>query len=245
MAGATGGPSAPRAVEVWSHRGRVDSSPLFVDNTTGAVANALSSGADGVEIDTWLSADGVFVMTHDRDTPAGPVDRCTEAALDQFDRLDDVFAAVGGATLNIELKVAPDSSPAEQARLGGELASYLDRYFVQTGAERTAVVVSSFSPVATREMLSGGLDVRMGHLCIDVPAPRDLEDLSRYGYWGIHFLATAGSLDKVSVIRANGLAAVAWTVNDLELGGRLVEAGVNVVITDTPVAVQGLVRPVG
>ena len=238
MAGASG------MVEVWSHRGRVDSSPLFVDNTTGAVANALSSGADGVEIDTWLSADGVFVMTHDRDTPAGPVDRCTEAALDQFDRLDDVFAAVGGATLNIELKVAPDSSPAEQARLGGELASYLDRYFVQTGAERTAVVVSSFSPVATREMLSAGLDVRMGHLCIDVPASRELEDLARYGYWGIHFLATADSLDRVSTIRAAGLAAVAWTVNDLELAGRLVEAGVNVVITDTPLAVQGVVSPV-
>ncbi|MCU4185374.1 glycerophosphodiester phosphodiesterase [Acidiferrimicrobium sp. IK] len=236
--GASGG------IQVWSHRGRVDSSSLFVDNTIDAVANALGSGVDGVETDTWLSADGVFVMTHDRDTPAGPVDRCTAGSLDQFDRLEEVLAAVGRAALNIELKVAPDSPQAEQARLGAALGSYLNTRSGQSGSGGPGMVVSSFSPVATREMLSVGLDARIGHLCVDVPPPRALADLAGRGYWGIHFLATADSVEKVAAIRAAGLAAVAWTVNDLQLAARLADAGVNVIITDTPVAVRGAVSRV-
>ena len=228
-------------VQVWSHRGRVDSSPSLVDNTADAISNAFGSGADGVELDTWLCGDGVFVLTHDRETPAGLVDRCPVGALGELDRLDEVLALPGRGSLNIELKVPPDSSPAEQARLGVELAAYLQQSSALTGADRTSVVVSSFCEVATREMLDAGVGMRIGHLCLQVPAERTLEDLAGYGYWGIHFLATPESVDKVAAIHAAGLAAVAWTVNDPGLAGRLVDAGVDVIITDVPLAVKAAV----
>ena len=227
-----------RRVEVWSHRGRVDPATPLGDNTTEAVAEALRRGADGVEVDTWLCADGVFVLTHDRDTPDGPVDHCPLPALAHLDRLADLVGTGRTGALNIELKVPPDAAPAEQARLGDALASYLERTGPHAG-----VVVSSFSEIATRQVLASGLAVRTGHLCLDVPDPRTLERLAGDGYWGLHFLASTASTGQIGKISAAGLAAVAWTVNDLELAAGLVTRGVDVIISDTPVALQPAVLP--
>lgn len=230
MAGGSDG----RRVEVWSHRGRVGPATNVVDNTTGAVSEALRQGADGVEIDTWLCAEGVFVLTHDRDTPDGPVDHCPLPALAHLDRLDDLFGAGWAGTLNIELKVPPDAAPAEQALLGEALAAYLER----AGSRSGSVVVSSFSEIATRQVLASGLAVRTGHLCVDVPDAQTLEDMAGSGYWGLHFLASPASPGEIGKISAAGLAAVAWTVNDPDLADRLVDGGVDVIISDTPVALR-------
>ena len=217
--------------QIWSHRGRVGPETTLVDNTVAAVSAAVDSGAEGVEIDTWRCSDGVFVLTHDRETPAGWVDRCRVGDLAHLDRLDDVLWVGGRGTLNIELKLPPESTPAEQARLGEALADDLGR----AGAERLSVVVSSFSEDATRAVRASGLAVRVGHLCAEVPGPATLEQLAGLGYWGVHFLASAASLEHVGEISAAGLAAVAWTVNDPGMAAGLVERGVDVIITDVPV----------
>jgi glycerophosphoryl diester phosphodiesterase len=232
------------AIEVWSHRGRVDPVTFGADNTARAISGAFSSGADGVEIDTWLCADGVFVLSHDRETPAGLIDRCPLASLGGLDRLDEVLFSGGAKTLNIELKVPPDSSPADQARLGEALASLLEQSVGTAGhhgsGDGPALVVSSFSEHATRTVVAAGLALRTGHLCNDVPDARILEDMADRGYWGVHFLASKALPESAGIIRAAGLAAVAWTVNDPEETGRLIGSGVDVIISDTPVAVHQL-----
>lgn len=232
-------------VEIWSHRGRVGPTSPLGDNTVEAISQAVRSGADGVEIDTWLSADGVFVLTHDRDTPTGLVDRCPVAELAHLDRLEDLLSVGWRGTLNIELKVPPDASRSEQARLGEALASLLEATLVHDQAGLPAVVVSSFSGGATREVLASGLAVRTGHLCMDTPDRAELDDMADRGYWGVHFLASPRSVDGVDRISAAGLAAVAWTVNDVELAAGLVRRGVEVIISDTPAALQQLVNGAG
>lgn len=104
-------------------------------------------------------------------------------------------------------------------------------------------MVSSFSEIATRQVLASGLAVRTGHLCLDVPDAPTLEDLAEAGYWGLHFLASPASSGETGRISTAGLAAVAWTVNDLDLAAGLVAAGVDVIISDTPVALQRRLDP--
>jgi glycerophosphoryl diester phosphodiesterase len=110
-----------------AHRGASGQAP---ENTLGAIERALSLGADMIEIDVRLTADGRLAVIHDasleRTTNGnGPVGACTMAELGGLDagswfgaewadehvpELVDVIDAVRGrARLNIELK--PDDRP--------------------------------------------------------------------------------------------------------------------------------------
>jgi len=52
-------------VRILAHRGSPATSAS--ENTIAAVTAALDAGADGVEVDLRLSADGVLVLSHDAD----------------------------------------------------------------------------------------------------------------------------------------------------------------------------------
>lgn len=119
-------PARPVAeVGVSGHRG---ASAELPENTLAAFRRALEQGAEGIELDVALSADGVAVVLHD-----ATVDRTTDgtgdvAALtlqelrvldagggERVPTLDEVLAlAAGRAEVNIELKAA-DAAPAVAA----------------------------------------------------------------------------------------------------------------------------------
>src|SRR5262245_59303720 len=94
---------------VFAHRG---GSALAPENTMAAFANGLALGADGIELDVRLSADGSVVVHHD-----ATVDRTTAgtgvvAAMSQAElaRLEvpllaDVFGEFPDARVIVELKV--------------------------------------------------------------------------------------------------------------------------------------------
>jgi glycerophosphoryl diester phosphodiesterase len=70
-------------VKIIGHRGQVDPDGA-PENTLDAVETALSGGADGIEVDVRLTADGVPVCVHDPDLRriggrAVAVDRATYA----------------------------------------------------------------------------------------------------------------------------------------------------------------------
>jgi glycerophosphoryl diester phosphodiesterase len=112
---------------VFAHRGGALLAP---ENTMAAIDNGMALGADGLEIDTHLSADGIPVVIHDptldRTTDrTGPVSALTAAELARVDagfqfsidgghpfrgqgigvpRLDDVLARHPSARIIIEMK---------------------------------------------------------------------------------------------------------------------------------------------
>ncbi|MGO4383623.1 glycerophosphodiester phosphodiesterase [Specibacter sp. RAF43] len=74
-------------VQIYAHRG---SSERFAEHTRAAYRQALADGADGLECDLHLTADGALVLIHDDDVDrtsdgSGPV---AEHTLDQLRELD-------------------------------------------------------------------------------------------------------------------------------------------------------------
>ncbi|MCL4722641.1 MAG: glycerophosphodiester phosphodiesterase, partial [Gammaproteobacteria bacterium] len=59
-----------RRTQIWAHRGARQQAP---ENTLPAFELALAQGADGIEFDVQLTADGVPVLIHDE-----TVDRTTD-----------------------------------------------------------------------------------------------------------------------------------------------------------------------
>src|SRR5438477_2926585 len=96
-----------------AHRGASFDAP---ENTLGAFRLAFEQGADGIEADFFLTADGRIVAIHDpttRRTCAGPdreVCRCTLAELQELDAgtwKDPMFAAEQIPTLEQVLELLP------------------------------------------------------------------------------------------------------------------------------------------
>ena len=231
---------------VWSHRGNVDvddsrfppevnaaSGQAPAENTLGAFRLARSMAIEGVETDTWLSADGEFVVVHDRQVTGGLVDRLRRIEVPDLPTLAEVLSAAGNCGVNVELKMAPGASRELARATGSELATRL----VSMGAA-DQVVVSSFSRHATDGVLAAAPFLKVGHLCEYVPDSEGLRRLASAGYWALH--AWVGSLDEKSVgaVHEAGLAVVAWTVNDTSVAARLAQLGAEVLISDRPLAVS-------
>lgn len=143
---------SPRPLVI-AHRGASAYAP---ENTLAAFLLALRQGADGVELDVQLSADGEVVVCHD-----GSVDRTTDGhglitglSLAQLKQLDagawfgqafsgeriptlaEVFESLPGGIIDVELKPGALSSP-----LPNKVAALITRFNL---SER--VIVTSFLP---------------------------------------------------------------------------------------------------
>src|SRR5215203_4377279 len=90
---------------VLAHRGANRVAP---ENTVAAMQEAVDRGADGVELDVHRSADGVLVVHHDAETPAGRLADLTTAALRDVvpdaPMLSEVLDVCRGRLVNVEVK---------------------------------------------------------------------------------------------------------------------------------------------
>jgi glycerophosphoryl diester phosphodiesterase len=140
-----------------SHRGNLR--PFGVsggppENTLAAFAAAQAAGADGIETDVRLSADGRPVLFHDRIAPGGrPVAELTAAELSAaagypVPVLDEALERWGNVLWNVEVK-----TPAALAAVGEVIARF---------ASRRRLLVSSFwhdlvPPLVALAGVEGGL----------------------------------------------------------------------------------------
>lgn len=134
------------------HRGASASAP---ENTLAAFGLAAEQGAQGVELDVRMAADGNVVVMHDRTVArttggSGTVAGLTTAELRSLDAglgqpvptLDDVFQAFGPALLyNVELKEWGVRGRGLEMAVADRIAAY---------HLENQVVVSSFNPLAVR-----------------------------------------------------------------------------------------------
>lgn len=243
--------SRPRdVVEVTAHRLGAIAAP---ENTLAALARAIADGAEWAELDVQLTADGHLVVLHDFDLVriGGPRRRVAASTLaevraidvgrglrhagfegERVPTLDEVVAAAGDRIrLNIELK-PPDAAAV------GPLTDAVVAVVRRAGlVGRCRLCSQSYAALRRAKTAEPGLEVGF----IAGAAVGDLAALD------VDFLmVNAGLVTPAFVRRAHaaGLEVHPWTVNDPEAVPRLVDAGVDNVITDAPREVRARVDEV-
>lgn len=229
---------------VVAHRGNSTVAP---ENTLAAIASAVASGADCVEIDVHLTLDGVPVVIHDdlldRTTDGtGPVAaaRADEvAALDAgswfsrefagepVPRLDDVLvllAAAGNVDLLLEMKGAWDT--ADVVRVAGSVATrgLTDRVVAQSFSVATVAALAAAAPELRRGLLVTTGDDGVLDLCRELGAVA----------CNPHGLVLRERPELVVLAHAAGLTVTPWTLNEPAQWAAVHELGVDGVITDCP-----------
>lgn len=228
---------------IWAHRGASAYAP---ENTLPAFALAAEMGADGIELDVQLSADGEVVVIHDetldRTTNAtGAVAGRTLAELRTLDAsfgqpdfrgtgipsLADVLDLVkpGRMSVNVELKTSVEFYPGiEKAALDVIAASGL--------GER--VIVSSFNHYTLKTVQQIAPETRVG-LLFSEPLYLPWEYAAEFGAAAIHphygFLRIPGAIEYAAVA---GIDVNTWTVNSEEHLARVIGMGPAAVITNHP-----------
>lgn len=218
---------------------------------------AFDGGADGVEVDVRLTADGALCLSHDptlsrlagsplavagtpwphlRDAAAlsGVVLACVE----------EVLVVAAGRRVVLELK-KPPPAPSSSARTALALAGQLRS--LQRAGLPLDVTVSSFSATVAahvRRLLPPSSGVRTALLGRPLTAPSSLlRQALAVGHDEVHphVLAVLAAPDSLSKAHAVGVAMCPWTVNSRREVRRLAGLGVDALITDVPTSARAAV----
>jgi glycerophosphoryl diester phosphodiesterase len=231
------------------------------ENSLAAVAAAFDAGADGVEVDLRLTADGVLALSHDPDLArtagvAAPVARTSWPELRQaagacgvdLARVEDLLALAGGRRVVLEVK-QPPPGPAAAARTAFAVAGRLQA--LRRAGLPLDVTVSSFAPAVVeqvRRLLPPGSGVRTALLGRPLVRPSSLlRQALRDGHDEVHphVSALLTQPSAVATAHAVGVAVVPWTVNRRREVRRCAGLGVDALITDVPARARAVVVGAG
>jgi glycerophosphoryl diester phosphodiesterase len=223
---------------VFAHRG---GSALAPENTMAAFENGLRLGADGLELDVHLSRDGVVVVHHDRlldrtTNLRGPI---AERGADELRRasvpvLAEVLTSHRRARIIVELKVNSVELATAAVRAVRDVGA-LDRVCFGAFGRRVLRAVRTLEPsVATSAARE---EVRWALYRSWFRWPR--WSMSRVGYAGYQVPELVGATRVVSprfveYAHRAGLGVQVWTVNAESDARRLLDWGVDALITDRP-----------
>ena len=215
---------------VYAHRGCTDG---FVENTLEAFSEARRLGADGVELDVRLTADGALVVHHDAEIPGiGPVaDRHVRDLPGHVPLLSDALAVCEGMVVNVEIKNAP-SDPGHDT---GETVAALTAATVDEAGWTSRVIVSSFQLSTLRAVRAADSRLALGMLWGVAADPKEaLAEAVSAGFRAVHPFVVSVDATLVEAAHGAGLAVNVWTVNAEADLRAMVAAGVDAVITDRP-----------
>jgi len=232
------GPALPR---VLAHRGLAVEAP---ENTLLAFVKALATGVEYLETDVHASADGVAMISHDADLSRltgrdVKVGQLTAAELSRIDlghgqtyaTLAQALEAFPDARFNIDIKDPAAAEPAAAAILA---ANAVHRVLITsfTGSRRLAAVrrlpgvvtsISSFGVLVTV------LAARLGISSLVRRAMRDVQAIQiPQRVAGI----STTSPRVIATVHGAGKEIHVWTVNDPAVMRRLLDRGVDGIITD-------------
>jgi glycerophosphoryl diester phosphodiesterase len=230
---------------VYGHRGAKAYAPM---NTLPAFELAAEQGADGVELDVWLSQDRQLVVIHDHTVDGttngtGLVEQMTLDALKSLDAgvwfdarfagtpiptLDEVFQAVGQRLIvNVEIKTADDSLPPTND-IERSVADCIARHQM---AER--VIVSSFNPYVLKRFREIAPQIPLGYLYAADYRPAS-EVMASVKYEALHPHHTLIDAAYMAWANEQGCIVNTWTVNERERMETLIALGVHGIISDKP-----------
>ncbi|WIY53592.1 glycerophosphodiester phosphodiesterase family protein [Devosia sp. YIM 151766] len=235
----------PKRDEVQAHRG---ASAVAPENTVAAFRAAAEQGAQWVELDVALSADGQLVVIHD-----GSVDRTSSGtgslgaltreqigALDAGTWFDPRFAgecipslaetivALGelGLNANVEIKQHAHHQSLDQL-VRAVQADIAKR------SSSTRIMISSFDAAALKAMHALEPELEMAMLWGQVPEDWE-QQLAAIPATTIHMHYKAVSIGLLEQMRERGIKVRAWTCNDPVQLVSFWDAGLTGVITDNP-----------
>jgi glycerophosphoryl diester phosphodiesterase len=213
---------------VFAHRGCTDG---FVENTLEAFAEAKRLGADGVELDVRLTADGALAVHHDPTIDGlGPVADLTVPDLPAYvPLLADALTVCDGMVVNVEIKNEPDAPGHDPA----ETVAALTAAAIAESGWTDRVIVSSFQVSTLRAVQAADSRLLLGALWpFLADAEAALALAVEEGWRAVHPFVTSVSPDLVERAHGAGLAVHVWTVNAQHDLAAFVELGVDAVITD-------------
>jgi glycerophosphoryl diester phosphodiesterase len=243
---------------VVAHRGASVEEP---ENTLVAFEAAVEAGADAVEFDVRLSADGHAVVMHD---PA--VDRTTDGhglvrglPLRELKRLrvrtssgepaeiptlaETLAVLSGRAGVDVEIKNLPgepDHDPVRQEAVDATV-----RALDATGFSGP-VLISSFNPDSIAHARSVSPETPTGYLAIAAMPAADAVRLAAEGGHGWVLPAASSVLDAgeelVADVHGAGLLIGTWIVDEPEVAARLAAWGLDAVATNDPRTILPAVR---
>ena len=211
-------------MKVLGHRG---TSRAARENTCAAFRLADEMGADGVELDVRLAADGRLLVHHDP-LPDDP----TELA--RIDELGDVLDACGRRmVVNVEIKNSDVDGgfDREMRVVDATLAELRRRIVDDDAAERW--LISSFSRPTIDRCRERAPDIATAWLCSTIDGD-GLADLRDGGHHAVHPWEGVVTAPLVAAAHAAGLALNTWTCNDPRRLRQLATFGVDAVCTDVP-----------
>lgn len=218
-----------------SHRG---ASAIAPENTLAAFSLARELGADGIEFDVQLTADGQPIVIHDASVERttngfGEVAEMTLAQLKELDAgdgqtlptLDEVFELLGASMLyNIELKGLSRRENGLEAAVANRIRSH--QLEVQT-------LISSFNPWAVRRACRYMSENTLVAL-LRVPGWRRYTYLLAGSHRADHPHYSMVNEAYMRWAKRRGYRVHVWTVDDSQVGRRLARLGVHAIITNRP-----------
>ncbi len=240
--------SGLRGPLIFGHRGASADAPM---NTLPAFELAVDQGADGIELDVHLSADGELVVIHDATVDAttdgtGEVGALTLAQLQELDAgawfdarytgtrvptLAEVFDAVGDRLfINVEIK-APHGQGAE-----AKVAALIREHGLQR-----RVIVSSFNPILLKAFRDKAADIPIGYLYAPGIPPQVSQLMMGVPHEARHPMYTLVDAVYMEQARRFGYRVNTWTVNATDEAQWLAALNVDAIITDHPALMRAAI----
>jgi len=259
-----------QTIQVHGHRG---ARALRPENTLPAFEYAIAQGVDALELDMAVTKDSVLVVSHDPELRApvcnGPRDRVpihelTFEEVRQWDcggkqnpayprqqpvagtrmpSLDEVFALApkGKFLFNIETKIflnRPEVTPSPEEFVRLVLAEVRKHHL------ESRVVLQSFDYRTLHAMAKAAPEIRLSALYEG--KPKSFVEVARDAGAKIvspeHHLVTP---EEVRAAHAAGLEVLPWTPNTPQDWQRLLDAGVDGMISDDPAALLAFLKEKG
>ena len=213
---------------IFAHRGCTQG---FTENTVDAFAEARRLGADGVELDVRLTADGALAVHHDAEIPGtGTIDQLGVGDLPaHVPLLPDVLAVCEGMVVNVEIKNAPQDPGWDP----GEAVAALTAAAIEEAGWTARVIVSSFQTATLRAVQAADGRLALGALWgFAAEVEPALALAVEAGFAAVHPFVASVDRELVERAHAMGLAINVWTVNAPDDLRALVAADADAVITD-------------
>lgn len=224
---------------VIAHRGSSGTAP---ENTLAAFKFAIESGADFIELDVHLSKDGELIVMHDESVnrTTNGKGKIKELSLDQIKKLDagkwfdDSFTGMVVPTLDevfrlpdekikflIEIKGTPKKYPGIEKKVADKIARY---------RVKNRCILQSFNLEFLKNFHTIDSTFQLHYLVVGKVFPENIPGYIRAVNPNFHFVTAK----KISKLHKANRTIFVWTVNDERKMKKLLELGVDGIITNFP-----------